>query len=155
VGVLIPGVETTKENGATLVIPGSHLWGDDRAPTYEECTYATMVPGEALVFLGSTYHAGGTNATKDQNRPMHGLFFVRGVTRSEENQYYTYPPEEVAKWSKEAKVRAGLGLSNPNIGFVDLMSSTDYADGKRLEDFECWDSDAMDSQLESKEVYEF
>jgi ectoine hydroxylase-related dioxygenase (phytanoyl-CoA dioxygenase family) len=37
---------------ATAVIPGSHLWGPDRAPKVEECTYAEMEPGSALFTLG-------------------------------------------------------------------------------------------------------
>lgn len=32
IGFLIAGVDVTVENGGTLVIPGSHLWDDDRVP---------------------------------------------------------------------------------------------------------------------------
>jgi ectoine hydroxylase-related dioxygenase (phytanoyl-CoA dioxygenase family) len=90
---LIPGVETTKENGATLAIPGSHLWDGNRVPRLEEVTYATMKPGEAYCMLGGTYHAGGANQTLDQKRPMHGIFFCRGTLRTEENQYLIHTPE--------------------------------------------------------------
>ncbi|KAJ0147068.1 60S ribosomal protein L34-B [Fusarium oxysporum f. sp. albedinis] len=68
VGCLIAGSRATYKNGATAVIPGSHLWGPDRAPKVEECTYAEMEPGSALFTLGNakclliaTYHGGGTN----------------------------------------------------------------------------------------------
>lgn len=37
---------------ATAVIPGSHLWGAERMPKVEECTYAEMEPGSALFTLG-------------------------------------------------------------------------------------------------------
>jgi ectoine hydroxylase-related dioxygenase (phytanoyl-CoA dioxygenase family) len=37
---------------ATAVIPGSHLWGTDRAPKVDEVTYAEMEPGSALFTLG-------------------------------------------------------------------------------------------------------
>lgn len=103
------------------MIPGSHLWSDDRAPELSEVTYATMEPGDALIFLGSTYHAGGTNSTTDKNRPMHGLFFTRGTVRTEENQYLTYSADEISRWSREAKIRAGFNCSLPNVGFVDFM----------------------------------
>lgn len=45
--------------------------------------YATMQKGDALAFLGSVYHAGGGNITKDWKRPMHSLFFCRGYLRTE------------------------------------------------------------------------
>lgn len=80
---LIPGVETRAENGATLVIPGSHLWGMDRVPKVEDAMCAELALGEALVILGSVYHAGGQNSTTDDKRSLHGLFFCQGFLRSE------------------------------------------------------------------------
>ena len=55
IGCLIAGSKTTYKNGATAVIPGSHLWGPDRAPKVEECTYAEMEPGSALFTLGCKF----------------------------------------------------------------------------------------------------
>lgn len=52
VGCLIAASKTTVKNGATRVIPGSHLWGPDRAPKLEEAVYAEMEPGSALFTLG-------------------------------------------------------------------------------------------------------
>lgn len=52
VGCLIAASKTTVRNGATRVIPGSHLWGCDRAPKLEEAVYAEMEPGSALFTLG-------------------------------------------------------------------------------------------------------
>jgi hypothetical protein len=56
--------EDDQGNGATLVIPGSHLWGPDRCPQNEEAIPAELNPGDALIFVGNTYHAGGGNTTK-------------------------------------------------------------------------------------------
>lgn len=101
-GLLVPGVNTTAENGATVVtlsarnivdgresstnirqfIPGSHLWDDSRPPKDEEIVAAEMNMGEAFLFLGSTVHAGGTNTTS-QSRPMHGFFYCRSFIRPE------------------------------------------------------------------------
>lgn len=52
VGCLIAGSRCTQKNGATAVIPGSHLWPPTRAPKIEECTYSVMEPGSALFTLG-------------------------------------------------------------------------------------------------------
>ena len=63
-GCLIAGSRSTRKNGATAVIPGSHLWPHDRAPAVSECTYAEMEPGSALFTLGSTYHGAGENPVR-------------------------------------------------------------------------------------------
>lgn len=108
-GLLVPGVDTTAENGATLVklsaakigeqdglstnltqfVPGSHLWDDSRPPKEEEVVSAKMSVGEAFLFLGSTVHAGGTNTTS-QSRPMHGFFYCRSFIRPEVCNYYPW-----------------------------------------------------------------
>jgi ectoine hydroxylase-related dioxygenase (phytanoyl-CoA dioxygenase family) len=55
--------KTTAANGATIVIPESHLWGPDRCPLNEEAVPAELEPGDALIFVGNMYHAGGGNST--------------------------------------------------------------------------------------------
>ena len=47
-GLFVPGIKTTVENGATRMIPGSHLWGDDRGASPNDAIYAEMEVGEAL-----------------------------------------------------------------------------------------------------------
>ncbi|KAI9652603.1 MAG: hypothetical protein M1831_006707 [Alyxoria varia] len=81
-GILVPGVKTTADNGATFVIKGSHLWDHARVPDYAEATRAEMDVGEAFIFLSSTVHAGGGNQT-EQQRPVHGFFFCRSYIRPE------------------------------------------------------------------------
>jgi ectoine hydroxylase-related dioxygenase (phytanoyl-CoA dioxygenase family) len=56
--------KTTKENGATVIIPRSHLWGPDRCPLDEETISAELEVGDAAMFVGNVYHAGGANVTK-------------------------------------------------------------------------------------------
>ena len=49
----------TEENGATRVIPGSHLWEDKLRPPFEETIPAVMSSGSVLLYTGSLYHGGG------------------------------------------------------------------------------------------------
>ena len=63
IGCVTVLTKTTKENGATVCIPGSHLWGPDRCPYDEEAVPAELEPGSALIFVGNLYHAGGGNVT--------------------------------------------------------------------------------------------
>ena len=58
----------TDDNGATEVIPGSHLWGDKRPdPESAEVVRVTMSAGSVVVFAGTLWHRGGANHS-DANR---------------------------------------------------------------------------------------
>ena len=53
----------TADNGATVVIPGSHTW-DGHAPTPDECAKSIpviMPKGSMVLFLGTLWHGGGAN----------------------------------------------------------------------------------------------
>ncbi|KAB2574691.1 Multifunctional dioxygenase ausE [Lasiodiplodia theobromae] len=43
-GCLIAGTRTTRENGATMFVPGSHKWDDSRAPRTDEVCFAGKSP---------------------------------------------------------------------------------------------------------------
>ncbi|ETI24710.1 hypothetical protein G647_04079 [Cladophialophora carrionii CBS 160.54] len=118
-GCLIAGSKTTRQNGATMFIPGSHRWDDTRAPRPDEVCFAEMDPGSALIFLASCYHGGGDNSTHDEVRRVHGLFFARGNLRTEENQFLAVP-RSVALGMSE-KMLSLLGYKKPTsiLGVVD------------------------------------
>ncbi|RDW80654.1 hypothetical protein BP5796_05352 [Coleophoma crateriformis] len=119
-GVFVPGINTTAENGATRMIPGSHLWGDDRGPKKEEAIYAEMVVGEAAFMFASQYHAGSTNHSRDQNRMLYVLFMCKGTLRQEFATMVEYPPEVAKTFSKELQALLGYRISSPNCGMVDM-----------------------------------
>lgn len=49
IGFFVAGKKTTKENGATRFIPGSHLWDySEGPPKDEQCAYAELNPGDAF-----------------------------------------------------------------------------------------------------------
>ncbi|KAK4947359.1 hypothetical protein LTR10_013727 [Elasticomyces elasticus] len=110
---------TTKANGATVVIPGSHKWKDDRCPYDHEAVPAELEPGDATLLLGSTYHAGGANTTVDEARETVGIFLCKGMYRQVENQYFMVPPEKAKSLSPQAQRLLGYGVSPPFCGFVD------------------------------------
>ncbi|KAK4901998.1 hypothetical protein LTR27_000898 [Elasticomyces elasticus] len=114
---LIAGCETTRENGATMVIPGSHRWDDERQPRIDEITFAEMKPGAALIFLGGTYHGAGHNATNDF-RTVYGLFFCRGHLRCEENQFLAIPHSKVLSMSAEMQSLLGYKQPKSVLGIV-------------------------------------
>lgn len=97
VGCLIAGSKCTKKNGATAVIPGSHLWGPERAPKVEECTYAEMEAGDALFTLGSCYHGAGENQCEktdpDALRTLFAVFGQRDYFRQDQEEVLSTPLE--------------------------------------------------------------
>lgn len=96
-GCLIAGSKCTFKNGATAVIPGSHLWGPDRAPKVEECAYAEMEAGSALFTLGSTYHGSGDNKCDPSDpealRTLFAVFGQRDYVRQDQEEILTTPIE--------------------------------------------------------------
>lgn len=109
----------TEENGATRVIPGSHAWDDERAPSQDEAVSAEMAAGSALIWLGSTFHGGGLNSS---NAPRTGLTFAYdlGFLRQEENQYLTVPLESVKTFPESIQRKMGYAACPPLMGFVEL-----------------------------------
>jgi len=86
-GLFVPGCDTTKEIGATRVVPGSHLWGDEK-PDFgpDGCkgvVDAEMKAGDAFVMLGSLYHGGGQFMKDSGSRTVHIMFMCSGVYRQE------------------------------------------------------------------------
>lgn len=64
------------------VVPRSHLWDHSRQARMEDAVPAEMTVSEALLFLGSTAHAGGANLSL-QHRTVHGFFYCRSWLRPE------------------------------------------------------------------------
>ncbi|OAG42629.1 hypothetical protein AYO21_03214 [Fonsecaea monophora] len=118
-GCLIAGSRTTRQNGATMFVPGSHKWDDTRRPRTDEVCFAEMEPGSALIFLASCYHGGGHNSVPGEVRKVHGLFFVRGNMRTEENQFLAVPRSKVLTMND--KMLSLLGYKKPTtvLGVVD------------------------------------
>ncbi|KAL4799767.1 phytanoyl-CoA dioxygenase family protein [Aspergillus venezuelensis] len=137
---MVPGVKTTYENGATLAIPGSHLWDSDRVPKTGETTVAEMDVGDAWVMLGGLYHAGGANITSQEHRILNGFFFCRGYYRQEENPYLCNSAADVLSWSPEVQRIMGYELSSPNIGFVHFKTPIQHIRGDRIEEFGDFDA---------------
>ncbi|KAL4941975.1 hypothetical protein BDV06DRAFT_235702 [Aspergillus oleicola] len=125
-GLFVPGCDTTKEIGATRIIPGSHLWGDEKPDFGPEgnkgVVDAELQAGEAFIMLGSLYHGGGEFSATQGNRMVHIMFMCGGVYRQEEISYLSYPVDEVKCYSKLVQQRLGWVQSEPNLGWVDLVS---------------------------------
>lgn len=109
----------TPDNGATVVIPGSHRW-DDHFPTDDEQSRAipaVMPAGSMLFFLGTTWHGGGANHT-DRSRMCVTAQYCRPWCRPQENFSLSVSPERVARSSEHVQRLLGYSIHPPFMGFV-------------------------------------
>jgi ectoine hydroxylase-related dioxygenase (phytanoyl-CoA dioxygenase family) len=131
-------VDFRAELGATVVVPGSHRWERGRQPKPEELACAEMPAGSAVVYLGSTIHAGGRNATSSSwRRGMH-MSFVVGWLRTEDNNYLSTPPDVARTLPRRAQELLGyaahdaLAAGGGYLGTVDLLDPIDLMAQGRL-----------------------
>jgi ectoine hydroxylase-related dioxygenase (phytanoyl-CoA dioxygenase family) len=122
----------TQANGATRIIPGSHLWDDLRKPEPDEIIAAEMPAGSVLFYIGASYHGGGANKA-EMARTGIALHYALGWLRQEENQYLAVPQDLARTFSPELKALMGYELSTVNSGFVDHQHPRDVLDGTPAE----------------------
>ncbi|ORY89308.1 hypothetical protein BCR35DRAFT_329244 [Leucosporidium creatinivorum] len=123
VGCLVAGTRSTKKNGATRVVPGSHLWSPKRIPKVEEAASAEMEAGSAMFWFGSTYHGAGANTCtpgeENDRRILYGVFGCQDFLRQEENQQLVCPEEVARTLPLEVLKRGGWTKGAGGCGFVD------------------------------------
>jgi ectoine hydroxylase-related dioxygenase (phytanoyl-CoA dioxygenase family) len=108
----------TVANGATHIVPGSHLWGEDRAPLMADAVQAEMARGAGLIYMGSAYHGGGANQTKNDVRIALLFSLIVGYLRQEENQYLTVPTDVLRRYPEDVQRLLGWNLCPPFCGRV-------------------------------------
>ncbi len=106
----------TKENGATIVVPGSSDWADERQAEEHEKAYAEMPRGSVLLFTGSVMHGGGQNQTTEARIGIN-IDYTLGWLRQEENQYLCCPPEVAKDFDPEFKKLLGYDMGSYTIGY--------------------------------------
>ncbi|MBV9933759.1 MAG: phytanoyl-CoA dioxygenase family protein, partial [Actinobacteria bacterium] len=109
----------TEANGATRLIPGTHLY--DHSPNYGqdyESIPAEMPKGSVLIWHGSLWHGGGANTT-DERRIGIAMNYCAGYIRQQENQQLGVPPALVKTFPKRLQELVGYGIYNGLIGHID------------------------------------
>ena len=110
----------TKENGATNVILGSHKWPDDRLPSSsDEVVQATMKKGSCMLYVGSVWHGGALNRTKDQWRTGLICGYSLGWLRQEENMYLAVPPNIAKNLPEQLQHLIGYKIHGEFLGWVE------------------------------------
>jgi ectoine hydroxylase-related dioxygenase (phytanoyl-CoA dioxygenase family) len=112
----------TSANGATRVIPGSHL--ADRSPDYGapyESAAAEMAAGSVLVWHGSLWHGGGANTTHERRVGV-AMNYCAGWVRQQENQQLGIPIGTIRRFEPRLQELCGFGVYNFLIGHIDKRS---------------------------------
>lgn len=115
VNVMWPFTRYTRENGATLVWPNSHGKRALEAETRAGELPVEVEPGSALLFLGSTLHGAGGNASRGVRRGAI-VSYCLGWLKPYENQWLAYPPEVARGFNRELASLVGYRQHRPNLG---------------------------------------
>lgn len=133
--------ETTPENGATELLPGSHLWGSDEFETLmrsdafndtkmrdvdddpaarDDAVKAVMPAGSLMIAKGNLVHRGGANRS-DQPRLIVTPQYCPAWARPLETMLLAVPPEKAAALPERARELIGYSIHPPFMGYVDGM----------------------------------
>lgn len=107
----------TRENGATEVIPGSHLWGEDwgeRAAAAKPLT-VEMPAGACVVFSGALVHRGGANRS-GAARLAFSNQYCQPWARQQENFVLGVPPEVAREMPRRLQEMLGYSIYPPFMG---------------------------------------
>ncbi|MGI9327651.1 MAG: phytanoyl-CoA dioxygenase family protein [Pseudomonadales bacterium] len=105
------------DNGATLLVPGSHKWPEDRKAQQHEIVNAEMPAGAVLFWSGGLLHGAGENTSQDWRYGVI-LTYSLGWVRQEENQYLDVPRARMAELSPEMRRLVGFEMYDA-LGFYD------------------------------------
>jgi ectoine hydroxylase-related dioxygenase (phytanoyl-CoA dioxygenase family) len=112
----------TEANGATRLIPSSHL--RDHNPDYGapyDSIAAEMPKGSVLIWHGSLWHGGGANTTGDRRIGI-AMNYCAGYIRQQENQQLGLTRERVASFEPRLRELVGYGVYNMLVGHINKRS---------------------------------
>ncbi|MFZ5733362.1 MAG: phytanoyl-CoA dioxygenase family protein [Pseudomonadota bacterium] len=105
------------ENGATVVIPASHLWGNDRQAAVGDTISVAMPAGSAVFFLGTLWHGGGANRS-DAARLAVTCQYCQPYLRQQENFLLELDRPRAASLSPMLQSMIGYSIFGPFMGMV-------------------------------------
>ncbi len=129
--------DTTETNGATEILPGSHLWAEDHIEgaigegdfsktgrregdpgARSDAMKAVMPAGSLMIAKGTLWHRGGANGS-DQERLLITPQYCPGWTRTLENMSLAVPPAIARTLPPRAQELLGYSIYPPFMGYVD------------------------------------
>jgi ectoine hydroxylase-related dioxygenase (phytanoyl-CoA dioxygenase family) len=121
----------TEANGATRIIPGTHL--ADASPSYGapyDSIAAEMPRGSVLVWHGSLWHGGGANTTPERRIGI-AMNYCAGYIRQQENQQLGIPRDIAAGFDERLQQLTGYSVYGGLIGHIDKRDPIELLQGER------------------------
>jgi ectoine hydroxylase-related dioxygenase (phytanoyl-CoA dioxygenase family) len=118
----------TEANGATRLVPGSHLKPNPAYGGAYDTVPAEMPKGSVLIWDGSLWHGGGANATAARRTGI-AMNYCAGFIRQQENQQLGLAPELVKGFSPRLQELVGYGVYQGLIGHIDKQSPAQRLNG--------------------------
>ena len=111
-------VNFTANNGATVVMPGSHRWGKRRPGPEDDALPVVMPAGSCVFFVGTLWHGGGANTTARERLAVTAQYCQPWLRPME--AFTLSVPREVARTvSDDIRRMLGYSIHPPFIGAVD------------------------------------
>ncbi|MBI3994127.1 MAG: phytanoyl-CoA dioxygenase family protein [Candidatus Lambdaproteobacteria bacterium] len=111
----------TEDNGATLLVPGSHRGNDAQPPPHATRVRAVMPAGSVVVYDGSLFHGGGENRS-DAQRIGLTVLYTRAWLRQQENHFLSVPREVVRQMPPALQRLLGYWVVGNLLGWVEGRS---------------------------------
>lgn len=112
----------TEENGATQVIPGSHLWANEHPDEKSHHVVPVVMPaGSVVIFDGALWHRGGENRSNGTRLALSPQY-CQPWLRPQESQLLIVPPRDAARCSPRVRAMLGYSIHPPFIGQVEGMN---------------------------------
>jgi ectoine hydroxylase-related dioxygenase (phytanoyl-CoA dioxygenase family) len=111
----------TEENGATRLIPRSHLQKEiaPKPDDEKDVIAAEIRAGSVLVLHASTWHGGGPNSTSNVERYGLSIQYVAGWCRQQQNLMLGTPREVVASYPRKLQELIGYSMYRNVMGHVE------------------------------------
>lgn len=108
----------TADNGATVVIPGSHRWGRRPPSPDDQCRPVVMPAGSCVFFVGTLWHGGGANTT-DRDRLAVTAQYCEPWLRPMEAFGLSISHDIARAVSEDIRRMLGYSIHPPFVGAVD------------------------------------
>ncbi|TNC81126.1 MAG: phytanoyl-CoA dioxygenase [Oleiphilus sp.] len=112
--------EFTEDNGATVLIPESHLLGQEIITDRGLTVPAVMPAGSVVFFLGTTWHGGGSNQS-DAPRLAATCQYCEPWLRPQENFFLELSEDTLAALPEPLLSMVGYSIHPPFMGMVNGM----------------------------------
>lgn len=107
----------TENNGATVIVPGSHRTGPTEMPSAAAIP-ATMPAGSVMFYVGTVWHGGGANHTQERRLGVI-LEYAASWLRAQENHITAVPVDVMRTLEPRLQELLGYNIHPPFLGYVD------------------------------------